>query len=77
MMVNKVQQQRNWTKIRETFSMPGNSSCLQWVELSAREVVIPHGSLGRATRSINLTEKALVYKKETLRERRRIKSRLV
>ena len=56
--------------------MPGNSSCLQWVELSAREVVIPHGSLGRATRSINLTEKALVYKKETLRERR-IKSRLV
>ena len=57
--------------------MPGNSSCLQWVELSAREVVIPHGSLGRATRSINLTEKALVYKKETLRERRRIKSRLV
>ena len=34
-------------------------------------VVIPHGSEGRATRSRNLIEKDLAYKRETLRERRR------
>ena len=58
--------------------MPGDSSCSQWVEQSAKEVVVPHGSEGRATRSRNLTEKGLSYKKETLRERRRkINSRLI
>ena len=37
-----------------------------------------HGSEGRATISRNLTEKGLVCKKETLRERRRnINSRLI
>ena len=43
--------------------MTGDSSCSQWVEQSAREVVVPHGSEGRATRSRNLTEKGLAYKK--------------
>ena len=49
--------------------MPGDSSCSQWVEQSAREVVISHGSGFRATRSGNLIEKGLTYKKETFRER--------
>ena len=49
--------------------MPGDSSCSQWVEQSAREVVISHGSGCRATRSGNLIEKGLTYKKETFRER--------
>ena len=62
----------------ERSSVPGDSSCSQWVEQSAREVVVPHGSEGRATRSRNLTEKGLSYKKETLRARRRkINSRLI
>ena len=48
MMVNEDQYQGNWTKIRETSIVPGDSSCSQWVEQSAREVVVPHGSEGRA-----------------------------
>ena len=51
--------------------MPGDSSCSQWVEQSEREVVISHGSGCRATRSGNLIEKGLTYKKETFRERER------
>ena len=78
MMVNEDQYQGNWTKIRETSIVPGDSSCSQWVEQSAREVFIPHGSDGRATISRNLTEKGLAYMKETLREKRRkIDSRLI
>ena len=77
-IVNKNQHHGNWTKIRKTSSVPGDSSCSQWVEQSAKEVIIPHGREGRATRSRNLTEKCLVYKKETLRERRKnINSRLI
>ena len=34
MMVNEDQRRGNWTKIRETSSMPGDSSCSQWVEQS-------------------------------------------
>ena len=78
MMVNEDQHRETWTKIRETLSVPGDSSCSQWVEQSAREDVIRHGNIGRATRSRNLTEKGLAYKKETLRERRRkINGRLI
>ena len=78
MMVYEDQDWGNWTKIREISCMPGDSSCSQWVEQSAREIVIPHGSGGRPTRSRNLTEKRLAYKKETRRERRRkINSRLI
>ena len=74
MMINEDQHRGNWTKIRETSGVPGDSSCSQWV----REIVVPHGSEGRATRSRKLTEKGLTYKKETLRERRRkINSRLI
>ena len=65
MMVKEDQHQENWTKIRETSSMPGDSSCSQWVEQSVWEFVIPHGSEGRATRYRNLTENGLAYKKET------------
>ena len=58
--------------------MPGDSSCSQWVEQSAREDIIRRGNRGRATRYRNLTEKGLPYKKETLRERRRkINGRLI
>ena len=75
MMVNEDQHRGNWTRIRETSSVHGDSSC---VEQSAREIVFRHGSVGRATRSRNLTEKGLAYKKKTLRERRRkINSRLI
>ena len=78
MMTNEDQHQGNWTKIRETSSVPGDSSCSQLVEQSAREFVVPHGSEGRGTRSRNLTEKGLAYKEETLRERRRkISGRLI
>ena len=78
MMVYEDQVWGNWTKIREISCMPGDSSCSQWVEKSAREIAIPHGSGGRPTRSRNLTERGLAYKKETLRERRRkINSRLI
>ena len=42
------------------------------------EDVMRQGNIGRATRSRNLTEKGLAYKKETLRERRRkINGRLI
>ena len=78
MMVNQDQHWENWTKIRETSSMPGSSSCSQWVEKNGREVAIPDAGEGRSTRSRNLTEKGLEYKKETLRERRRkINGRLI
>ena len=63
MMVNEDLQQGNWTKIRETSSMSGDSSYSQWVEQSAREAVIPHHSEVRGTRSRNLTEKGLAYKR--------------
>ena len=78
MMVNEDQHRETWTKIRETSSVPGDSSCSQWVEQSAREDIIRRGNRGRATRYRNLTEKGLPYKKETLRERRRkINGRLI
>ena len=78
MMINEDQHQGNWTKIRETSSVPGDSSCSQLVEQRAGEVVVPHGSEGRGTRSRNFTEEGLAYKKETLRERRRkFNSRLI
>ena len=78
MMVNEDQYRGNCSNIRETSNVPGDSSCLQWVEQSARKVVIPHGSEDRETRSRNLSEKGLAYKKETLRERRRkINRRLI
>ena len=78
MMINEDQYRENQTKIRETSSLAIDSSCSQWVEQSVRKNIIPHGSGGRATRSRNLTEKGLEYKKETLRERRRkISSRLI
>ena len=78
MMVNEDQHRENCTKIRGTSNVPGDSSCSQWVEQSAREDVNPHGSRGRAARSRKLTEKVLAYKKETLRERRRkINGRLI
>ena len=64
MMVYEDLDWGNWTKIIEISCTPGDSSCSQWVEQSAREVVIPHGSGGRPTRSRNLTEKGLAYKKE-------------
>ena len=38
----------------ETSSMPGDSSCSQCVKQNAREVVIPDGGEGRATRSREL-----------------------
>ena len=83
--VNEDQHRETWTKIRETSSVPGDSSCSQWVEQSAThstmqppEDVMRQGNIGRATRSRNLTEKGLAYKKETLRERRRkINGRLI
>ena len=75
MMVNEDQHRGNWTRIRETSSVHDDSSC---IEQSAREIVFRHISEGRATRSRNLTEKGLAYKKKTLRERRRkINSRLI
>ena len=78
MMVNEDQHRETWTKIRETSSVPGDSSCSQWVEQSAWEDVMRQGNIGRATRSRNLTEKGLAYKKETLTERRRkINGRLI
>ena len=78
MMVNEDHYRENWTKIRETSSLPIDSSCSQWVEQRARKNIIPHGSGGRATRSRNLTEKGLEYMKETLREtRRKISGRLI
>ena len=65
-------------KIREESSMPGDSSCSQWLEQSAREVVILHVSQGRALRSRNLIEKGLTYKKKSLRAgRSKINSRLI
>ena len=76
--VNEDQHRETWTKIRETSSVPGDSSCSQWVEQSAREDIIQHGNRGRATRSRNLTEKGLAQKKETLKERRKkINGRLI
>ena len=69
MMVNKDQHRETWTKIRETLSVPGDSSCSQWVEQSATEFIIRHGNSGRATRSRKPIEKGLAYKKENLRER--------
>ena len=78
MMVNEDQHRETWAKIRETSSVPGDSSCSQWVEQSAREDLIQQSNIGRATRSRNFTEKGLAYKKETLRERRRkINGRLI
>ena len=78
MMVNGDQHLGNWTKIREATSMPGDSSCSQSVEQSAREVVITYGSEGWAAGPRNLTEKGFTYKKETLRKRKRkINSRLI
>ena len=44
MMVNEDQHRETWTNIRETSSVPGDSSCSQWVEQSAREDVIRHGN---------------------------------
>ena len=38
-MVNEDQHRETWTKIRETSSVPDDSSCSQWVEQSAREEV--------------------------------------
>ena len=32
MMINEDQHRVNWTKIRDTSSVPGDSSCSQWVE---------------------------------------------
>ena len=58
-MVNEDQYGENWTKIRQTSSLPIDSLCSQWVEQRARKNIIPHGSGGRATRSRNLTEKGL------------------
>ena len=59
-------------------SASGDNLCSQWVEQSAREDIIQHGNRGRATRSTNLTEKSLAYKKETFREtRRKINGRLI
>ena len=78
MMVNEDKHRENWTKIRETSSLPGDSSCSQWFEQRAREVVIPQGSEGRGTRPRNLTGKDFAYKKETLRDRRKkINRRLI
>ena len=77
MMVNEDQHYETWTKIRETLSVPGDSSYSQWVEQSAREDIIRHGNRGRATRSRTLTEKGLAYKKETLRERERAEGRSI
>ena len=58
--------------------MPGDSSCSQWVKKNGREVVIPDVGEGRSTRSRNLTEKGLTYKKEALREKRRkVNGRLI
>ena len=62
-MVNEDQHLRNWTKIRETSCIPGGNSWSQWVEQSAREVVITFASDGRAARSRNLTETGLAYKR--------------
>ena len=59
MMVNEDQHRETWTKIRETSSVPDDSSCSQWVEQSARKDIIQHGNRGRATRSRNVTEKDL------------------
>ena len=68
MMVNEDQHRETWAKIRETSSVPGDSSCSEWVEQSARKDVIRQGNIGKATRSRNFTEKGLAYKKETQRE---------
>ena len=69
MMVNEDLHWENWTKIRETYHMPSDSSCSQWVEKNGREVLIPDVGEGKSTRSMKLTEEGLAYK-ETLRERR-------
>ena len=60
MIVNEDQHRDNWTKIRETSSVPGDSSCSQWVERCAREDAIPHGSRDRATRSRIENQKWLI-----------------
>ena len=39
-MANEDQHRENWTKIRETTSVPGDSPSSQWVKQSAREDVI-------------------------------------
>ena len=56
-IVNEDQHHGNWTKIRKTSIVPGDISRSQWFEQSAREVIIPHGTEGRVTRSRNLIEK--------------------
>ena len=42
MMVNEDQHREPWIKIRETSSVPGDSSCSQWVEQSEGKDVIRH-----------------------------------
>ena len=71
MMVNEDQHWGNWTKIREISSVPGDSSCSQWVEQSAREVRVEQQDL-------ETSNEGLAYKKETFRERRKkINSRVI
>ena len=44
LMVSEDQHRETWTKIREPSSVPGDSSCSQWVEQSAREDIIRNGN---------------------------------
>ena len=69
-MVNEDKHWENWTNIRETSSVPGDTPCLQWVEQRASEAVIPDSSRGTAARSGNLTKKGLTCKKDALSETR-------
>ena len=72
-MVNEDQHRENCTKIRGTSNVPGDSSCSQWVEQSAREDVNPHGSRGRAARSRNSLRRVWRTRKK-LSERREERS---
>ena len=54
----------------QTSSVPGDTSCLQWVEQRASEAVIPDSSGDTAARSGNLTKKGLTCKKDTLSKTR-------
>ena len=64
---------------RQTFSLPGESSCSKWVNQNAsREDVNAECGEGRSKRSRNLTPKRLAYKCNILWERRsRINERLI
>ena len=62
---------------REIHSIPDESTCSKWVEQSRREAAISDNCQERFTRSRKTTMKELLHKKNTIRERRKINSRLI